>query len=218
VIFNSSRNRSRDTVSSQMPLDLYRKAGAGGGTEEEVAIDDRDKTPLSVSRDGRFLLFETRDGLWSRALDGSGTEASFATSTFDRDFGQFSPDGRWVAYASDESGRLQIYVRAFPAGDRVVQVSRDGGDLPRWSPDGRELYFFHAGKIVAASVASVAGTDALEVKSVTPLFDCRPPDGFRRLFYDVAPDGRFLMMSPISTPGPTPLTLLVNWRAPKSPN
>ena len=59
---------------------------------------------------------------------------------------------------------------------------------------------------------------AREVTSVTPLFDCRPPDGFRRLFYDVAPDGRSLMMAPVSTPGPTPLTILVNWRAPKAMN
>jgi hypothetical protein len=199
-----------------MPLDLYRKAAGGGSVEEEMVIDERDKTPLSVSRDGRFLLFRTRDGLWSRTLDGAGTEAPFLTSAFSEDFGQFSPDGRWVAYASDESGRFQIYVRAFPAGDQVVQVSRDGGDFPRWSADGRELYFFNAGRIVAASVTRAG--DALEVRAVTPLFECRPPDGFRRLFYDVAPDGRFLMMSPISTPGPTPLTLLINWRGLKSTN
>jgi Tol biopolymer transport system component len=215
VIFNS-RKRSGDRNSSRISFDLYRKVAAGGGVEEEVLIDERDKTPLSVSRDGRFLLFEAPDGLWSRALDASGTEAPIVTSAFDEEYGQFSPDGHWVAYASDESGRLQIYVRSFPGGDQVVQVSRDGGDFPRWSPDGRELYFFHAGRIVAASVTSSPG--ALEVRSVTPLFECRPPEGFRRLFYDVTPDGRFLMMSPISTPGPTPLTLLLNWRMPKSTN
>jgi dipeptidyl aminopeptidase/acylaminoacyl peptidase len=213
VFFNSSRNWS---ISSRTPLDLYRKAAAGGGAEEEVVIDEREKTPLSVSRDGRFLLFGTREGIWSRALDGSGKEMPFVTSAFDEGFGQFSPDGRWVAYSSDESGRNQIYVRAFPAGDRVVQVSRDGGDFPRWSADGRELFFFNAGRIVAAGVTLSGG--ALEVTSMTPLFECRPPDGFRRLFYDVAPDGRFLMMSPVSTPGPTPLTLLVNWRAPRPTN
>jgi hypothetical protein len=91
-----------------------------------------------------------------------------------------------------------------------VQISPNGGDIPRWSTDGKELFFYSAGKIVAAAVQPAGGN--LAVASVTPLFDSRPPDGFRRMFYDVAPDGRFLMMAPDSLPGPTPLTLVVNWR------
>ena len=101
-------------------------------------------------------------------------------------------------------------MRAFPGGDGLVQVSPNGGDLPRWSADGKELFFFNDGKIVAASVGTPGGQ--FDVTSVTPLFDCRPPDGFRRMFYDVAPDGRFLIVTPDSAPGPTPLTLIVNWR------
>ena len=92
----------------------------------------------------------------------------------------------------------------------LVQVSPNGGDLPRWSADGKELFFFNDGKIVAASVANLWRPVRHHVGHAAVRLPA--PDGFRRMFYDVAPDGRFLMMAPDSAPGPTPLTLLVNWR------
>ena len=91
--------------------------------------------------------------------------------------------------ASDDSGATEIYV-------------------PRWSRDGKQLFFYSSGKMMAANVKATAAT--LEVTSATPLFDCRP-EGFRRLFYDVMPDGRFLMMTPTADVLPTSLTLTVNW-------
>ena len=198
------------TAAKEGRIDLYRKGTDGTGTESEVLSDERPKSSLDVSRDGRILLFETGDDIWSLRLDGAAKPAPFVATEFEERYAQFSPDGHWVAYTSNESGRLEIYVRAFPGGDSLVQVSANGGDLPRWSTDGKELFFFNDGKIVAASVGTPGGR--FEVTSVTPLFDCRRPDGFRRMFYDVAPDGRFLMITPDSAPGPTPLTLIVNWR------
>ncbi len=90
-----------------------------------------------------------------------------------------------------------------------MRVSVNGGDVPRWSRDGRQLFFYNSGKMMAATLKPEAGS--LEVTALTPLFDGRPPEGFRRLFYDVTPDGRFLLMAPGSDASPTPLTLTVNW-------
>jgi eukaryotic-like serine/threonine-protein kinase len=205
VIINLTKGRG---------LDLYRRANHPTSAEELLLGDERVKIPLSMSRDGRFLLYDTvgtdtGGDIWVLPMDAPGKTAPFLrTSAFER-FAQFSPSGRWVAYTSDDSGANEVYVRAFPGGQTQVLVSTSGGDAPRWSRDGRQLFFYSNGKMMAAGVKETAGT--LEVTSVAPLFDCRPPDGFRRLFYDVMPDGRFLMMTPPADPPPMSLTLTVNW-------
>lgn len=186
-----------------------------------LLADERSKLPLSISPDGRFLLFdtvsaETGGDIWVLPLDGSAKAAPFVSTAYFERFAQFSPDGKWVAYASDDSGATEIYVRAFPGGHPQVAVSAAGGDVPRWSRDGSQLFFYSNGKMMAANVKATAAT--LEVMSVTPLFDCRPPEGFRRLFYDVMPDGRFLMMTPTGEALPTSLTLTVNWPQLRQPH
>ena len=195
-------------------FDLYRKPADSTSAEELLLADERSKLPLSMSRDGRFLLFdtvsaETGGDIWVLPLDAPTKAVPFvSTASFER-FAQFSPDGKWVAYASNDSGPTEIYVRGFPDGPPPVRVSTSGGDVPRWSRDGHQLFFYNSGKMMAAGVKTTATT--LDVTSVTPLFDCRPPDGFRRLFYDVMPDGRFLMMTPTTDAVPASLTLTVNW-------
>lgn len=195
-------------------LDLYRKRNDPTSAEELVLADQRFKIPMSVSRDGRFLLFdtvstETGGDIWVVPLDAPASAAPFVNTPYFERFAQFSPDGKWVAYASDDSGATEIYVRAFPGGQRQVRVSASGGDVPRWSRDGRQLFFYSNGKMMAANLKTTAET--LEVTSVTPLFDCHPPEGFRRMFYDVMPDGRFLVMTPPVDALPASLTLTVNW-------
>lgn len=111
----------------------------------------------------------------------------------------------------DESGRREIYVRAFPGGEGTLRISPGGGDYPRWSRDGKELYFYSNGMLMAAAVRTDAAQ--LSVDSITALFDYRPPGGFSRMFYDVAPDGRFLMMTSSDNAAVTGLVLTVNWPA-----
>jgi len=195
-------------------LDLYRKRNDSTSAEELLLADGRSKMPLSVSSDGRFLLYDTVStesggDIWVLPLDAPAKAAPFVSGPYFERFAQFSPDGRWVAFASDESGATEIYARAFPGGQTQVRVSASGGDVPRWSRDGRRLFFYSNGKMMAANVKTTAAS--LEVTSVVPLFDCRPPEGFRRMFYDVMPDGRFLMMTPTADALPTSLTLTVNW-------
>ncbi len=195
-------------------LDLYRKRNDSTSAEELLLADDRSKIPQSISRDGRFLLYrtvstETGGDIWVLPLDPPRNPVPFVNTPYFEQFAQFSPDGKWVAFASDDSGSTEIYARAFPGGQTQVRVSASGGDVPRWSRDGSQLFFYNNGKMMAANVRSTAAT--LDITSVTPLFDCRPPEGFRRMFYDVMPDGRFLMMTPTADALPTSLTLTVNW-------
>jgi len=195
-------------------LDLYRKRTDSTSAEQLLLADDRSKIPSSISHDGRFLLFdivstETGSDIWVLPLDAPAKAAPFVSTPYFESFAQFRPDGKWVAYSANDSGTSEIYVRSFPGGQTTVRVSTSGGDVPRWNRDGTELFFYSNGKMMAANVKDTAAT--LEVTSVTPLFDCRRPEGFRRMFYDVMPDGRFLMMTPTGDGLPTSLTLTVNW-------
>jgi Tol biopolymer transport system component len=205
VLFNSAKDGR---------LDLYRRRLEGAGADEPVLGDERPKAPTSVSPDGRYLLYEgisaqTGIDLWVAALDASAPPSPFVSSPYQERWGQFSPDGRWVTYMSDESGERQIYVRAFPGAGQQLQISSSGGEYPRWSRDGKELFFYSSGRMMAAAVRTTEGR--LEVSGVTPLFECRPPEGFSRMFYDVAPDGRFLLMAGSGAPTLTRLTLITNW-------
>ena len=133
---------------------IYRKAANGSGKEELLfAIQDKARLPSDWSRDGRFLIFtevdpKTRGDIWylqdpgkpeSKPVRFLGTEANESQ-------GQLSPDGRWLAYYSEETGgSREVYVRQFPSGEGFARVSVDGGREPRWNKDGTELYYLHIG-------------------------------------------------------------------------
>ena len=151
----------------------------------------------------------------------------FLKTNFDELQAQFSPDGRWVAYMSNESGRQEIYVRPFvepaapTANDRATadraggqwQVSTEGGIFPRWSPDGKELYYIGPdGQMMSAPVNATGAT--LEPGAPVALFQTRifggGTDNGQGLQYDVARDGRFLINTVIDEAA-APITLLQNW-------
>jgi Tol biopolymer transport system component len=119
------------------------------------------------SRDGRFLLYEEQSAkggsdLWVLPMEGAGERkpAPFLTTRSNERMGRFSPDGRWIAYASDESGRPEIYVRPFPVpagGGGTWTVSQGGGFAPRWRRDGTELFYITAdGQVMASGSAQAA--------------------------------------------------------------
>jgi hypothetical protein len=128
--------------------------------------------------------------------------------------GQFSPDGKWIAYTSDESGRNEIYVRGFPDNGVKIPVSNGGGGLARWRRDGKELFYRALdGRLMAALVRS---TDkALEFGAPAALFSTTEPAGVFAYPYDVSPDGqRILALAPAAVEaGASPLTVIVNWQA-----
>jgi Tol biopolymer transport system component len=134
---------------------------------------------------------------------------------FNERHAQFSPDGRWVAYATNESGRYEIVVQPFPASAGKWQVSINGGLQPRWRADGRELYFIAPdGTLMAASVNASAATFAAAVP--VALFRSRITGGGTNLpdhpYYAVSRDGRFLILQSAGEPTVSPITLLLNWK------
>jgi WD40 repeat protein len=140
---------------------LRQKATGGQGKEETVL---QSALPSDWSRDARFLLYATLDSktkydLWALPLTGDDRNPiSIARTEFNERQGQFSPDTRWVAYVSDESGRPEVYVKPFPPssmGSNKFPISQSGGDQPRWRRDGKELFYFSLdGKLMAVDVTS----------------------------------------------------------------
>ena len=200
--------------------DIYQKSSSGAGIDEAVLASDRTKYVTDWSPDGRFLLFRALDAttnleLWVMPVGGDGKPIPFIKTTFGVNQGQFSPDGRWVAYASNESGKWEIAVAPFPGPGGNWKVSTAGGTEPRWRRDGKELYYIAPdGKLMAVEV--MAGT-TFEAGVAKPLFPIRrrEPVSASDLFsYDVSADGqRFLVSTDAGEVTSVPLTAIVNWTA-----
>jgi hypothetical protein len=181
--------------------------------------------PTQWSRDGRFIVYsETassgKPDLWVLPVgSGDGKPFEFLKTEFEELHGQLSPDSRWMAYASDETGRREVYVRPFPSGEGVWRISVNGGDQPRWRGDGKELFYIGAnGKMMAASVRAVPGSKpSLELATPVALFDSHiiKSPGTNGVFqYDVTTDGKqFLVVTNNLAATTPPLTVVVNWSA-----
>jgi eukaryotic-like serine/threonine-protein kinase len=203
---------------------IYVRAAAGSGSEEPLIRSGSFKFVSHWSPDGRFLLYtEAKNGLDILAIadplaPGVHKPIPFLDAGFNETEGQFSPDSRWVAYASDESGRYEIYVSPFPrGGDRRGKwlVSTSGGVQPRWRRDGKELFYVSQdNKLMAVTVDTEPS-----FRSETPhaLFDTSAPPyaNVNTVFrYDVSKDGsRFLLPVPSTTVVSLPTTVVLNWRA-----
>jgi dipeptidyl aminopeptidase/acylaminoacyl peptidase len=208
VAFSSNRNGQ---------FNLYIRSYAGAGVEELVLESDRDKVLSDWSADGRFLLFETRgdpktrSDVWALPLAGDRKPFPVLQTSFREVEAVFSPDARWVAYNSDESGRSEVYVAPFPGPGRKWQISTNGGILPRWSRTGKEIFFDGPGERLMAVEVSASG-ESFEVGRTQPLFEVRPQRPGN--VFDVTPDGqRFLVNTASETPNSAPMTLVVNWPA-----
>jgi hypothetical protein len=165
--------------------------------------------------DGRILAYRLNGGgvnedLWYRHLEDDTTSKPIAATKFAEVAPRFSPDGRWVAYTSDQSGTTEVYVQAFPALGARYPVSTGGGQTPIWAPDGRHIYYVANGQI---SVATVSTAPTFAVVARQPLFggsyDLNVPV---RANYDVAPDGQHLVLLK-STSVEAGLLMVHNWKA-----
>ncbi len=150
--------------------------------------------------------------LWVLPREGDREPFPFLESEFLERGGQFSPDGRWVAYQSNESGRDEVYIRPFPAADRKWQVSTRGGSTPRWRGDGKMLYFIAPDRKLMA--AAITAGDSVEAGVPEALFETRLPQLFPGYVgYDVSADGRrFLLANETEDRGETSLVVIANWR------
>jgi serine/threonine protein kinase/roadblock/LC7 domain-containing protein len=198
--------------------DLFRKASSGASGEELLLVDSiGNKRPESVSPDGKLLLYTAQNAktladLWvlplAQAQPGGKAEPRvFLRTPFNESWGQFSPDGHWVAYESDESGQNEVYVAPFPGPGGKFQISSGGAGFGlRWRRDGKELFYLTADRqLMAAEVAIGNGT--LEVKRVQKLL------GGVNTGYDVSSDGQKFVVPDDSIASSPPLTLLQNWPA-----
>jgi Tol biopolymer transport system component len=217
---------------SKARVGIYEKASSGAGGEELLLSSDRpdqEAWATDWSRDGRFILFSRGDmandseaDIWVLPLVGSRKPSLFlhaAAAAYDA---QFSPDGRWVAYTSRESGRPEVYVAPFeatkflngsiahnaPAGK--WQISNNGGSVPRWRGDGKELFYIGPQNTVTAVEVQGKGT-SFEVGRGQSIF-IAPVSPFA-LSYDVTPDGKRFAMSIVPEEDNLPLTVMFNWTA-----
>jgi hypothetical protein len=179
--------------------------------------------PLSISPDGRFLLYQRNDpktgnDLWVLPLRDESKPFPFVQTPFEERAGEFSPDGRWMAYESNESGQYEIYIRSFPADGGKGVVSTRGGTQPRWRHDGKELYYIaRDARLMAVSLTASADGQTMDASAPVPLFPTRLASGPAvppgRSQYAVAPDGRFLLNTVVDESSASPITVVLNWTA-----
>ena len=206
-------------------LDWYQKPSNGLGDQELLLKSDESTTPMSWSRDGRFLAGHNGSftELWVLPMDGSASSGASVRKPFVFLRGQresriraprFSPDSRWLSYVSNESGKSEIYVRPFdhaalaadkPASGDGFQVSKGGGDGAHWAADSKELFYLAPdGSVMAVDVTT---SPVFQAGVPTALFKIRP--GWQ--YWDVSADGkRFLIPVPVTT-APVPYKVVLNW-------
>lgn len=202
-------------------FDLFRTSLGAPGKPERIYSGPSAVFPLDVSPDGRFVLYRVTDAktgtdIAALPLTGQGQPFDVVNSPFDDREGQFSPDGAWIVYQSNETGRFEIYVRKFLEPTRKWQVSVSGGVQPRWRRDGRELFFLSVDRreMFAASAHFGSG-DQVDLGAPLGLFATRviPTPNSGKHQYAVSPDGqRFLINTAIESVS-APITLLLNWKA-----
>jgi Tol biopolymer transport system component len=202
------------------PGQILRKDASGAGGQELLVEGANAGAVMDWSRDGRFVLYnqpnsKTRADLMVLPLEGSAdarrTPIPFLQTPFDEETGVFSPDGKWIAYSSNESGQTEVYVQSFPPSGGKWQVSAGGGTYPRWRADGKEV-FFRAdalGDVMAASIR--ISPDGVDIDAPHVLFPWNGPPT-----YDVSSDGQqFIMIDPpgANTDVTFPLIVISNWQA-----
>lgn len=191
----------------------------GVGSTERLTESPEMQLPTSITPDGTTLIYHSfNKSLQAVRLDSRSEPVTLVETPGEERNGELSPDGRWLAYEGESpstSGQLDIYVRRFPDVNRGLwQVSRNGGTFPLWSRDGRELYYITLeGTMVAVPVQKSSGvwTAGNPKELFRGHFDIR--EGSLGRQYDIAPDGRFLMLKHEPATGARHLVIVQNWAA-----
>jgi eukaryotic-like serine/threonine-protein kinase len=206
----------------QGPVGLYQKP-ANGATDEQLLLKGPGPTYAdSWSRDGRFFLYTEvsangKASLWVLPLEGDKKPFPFLATEFNEERGRFSPDGHWIAYASDESGRYEVYVRPFSHGPGATAsdtggkwlVSTAGGTDPRWRGNGKELYYLAPdGKLMAVEVATDPEFHAGVPKA---LFQAPLGSNGAVVQWDVTADGKHFLIPAPTQAAQTAFTVVLNW-------
>jgi serine/threonine protein kinase/Tol biopolymer transport system component len=197
---------------------ILSKAADGSGAEETlVPGESLIQIPTSWSPDGKFLAYwtvgsETGRDIFIQPLKSAGESQPFLRTKFDELQARFSPDGHWIAYASDESGRFEVYVQNFPGPGGKRQVSTEGGNWPIWARNGRELFYLSSNKVMGVSVATQPNFTA-SIPQIIADIPSRLSNRLGNSGYDVSPDGqRFLFVKANTEKGPPDeVRVVLNW-------
>ena len=206
----------RAWCSSLIATDLYWKSADGSGTAERLTEGDETHSPVSWSPVGRILAFQRtpekyNSDLWLQPMDGAREPKPFLATPFAEQGAEFSPDGRWIAYTSNESGRREVYVRPYPGPGPRHQISTAGGGEPAWNPHGKKMFYrSYDGKMM---VVGIELTPEVEPGTPKVLFEDRFDRGNVAVRdYDVTPDGqRFLMIEAGEQHVASEIIVVTNW-------
>jgi Tol biopolymer transport system component len=211
IVFSSNRTGVQQ---------LYQKSVTGAGAEGLLISTAQHVFANDWSLDGRFLLYQsanqrTGTDLWALPMNGDGKPFAVVQTNFNEEQAQFSPDSKWIAYQSNETGRFEIYVQPFPGPGGKSLISTNGGGQVRWRRDGKELYYVALdGRLMAIPVRPTSSDHAVDAGTPVPLF-ATPMSGApdERQQYVVSSDGqRFLMKTVTEAAGTSPITVILNWK------
>ena len=191
---------------------LHIKNADGSGSERQVAdLTTTIMGPWDWSRSGN-VLFWTNGELWYLPSPDAQAKPLIRENWIVRN-AQLSPDGKWIAYSSNESGNWEIYVTPFPRADNKWQISRGGGKEPRWRRDGKELFFLSAeGKMIAVPIKATANFEAGSPETLFQTHTRQSISALDRVSYDVSADGqKFLIDTKVDEPNALPLSIILNW-------
>jgi Tol biopolymer transport system component len=196
---------------------MFWKASDGSGQREEFPRGGYSRFPMSFSPDGKTLAFvenhpSTKSDIWLLPVDGERKAVPFLNTEAAESAAKFSPDGQWLAYSSDETGRNEIYGRALVSAGARKRISSGGGTWPVWNPKGRELFFLKGATLIGVML------DA-EMNRIGPervILEAPKLENLRfqydNPFYDVMPDGdHFVMLLTPQNPPPAHYNVVVNW-------
>jgi len=214
IVFASTRNGG--------VRNLYLKNASGAGSEELLWKTDLDKYPTDWSRDGQYILYTEQSSVrrvWALPMIGDRKPIQLSNTSDNENSARFSPNGRWIAYTSYETGGPRVYVQTFPPGGGKWQVSASGTNAydPRWRSDGRELFYLTTTGVWSVDVTTTTPT-AFATAVPRKLFDTNGSVGMNPVVtrYDVASDGQRFLLN-VANSAPRPIRVVLNWATPSKP-
>jgi serine/threonine protein kinase/Tol biopolymer transport system component len=203
IAYNSRQGRGNQN--------LFRKPVNGTGADEMLIESEENKFTLDWSSDGRFILYQndnakTGNDIYALSLTDRKSIPVSVTNA-DESAARFSPDGHWVAVASNETGRPEIYIQPFPGtGAKSAPISTNGGTLPEWRADGKEIFFIGLDNRITAVSVTLSANGKVDAGIPVPLFPIRPGSE-----YDARDGQRFLIETPTEDSSAMPMTVILNW-------